>query len=348
MNTTAKLSAGKAASGLLLAAVVVAAIAAGGYWWWNRGADRPPAGPPEVITLAASVAYPGSSLIAIAGALGHFRAEGLQVAILEYPTGKECLDAVIAGKADFGTVADIPFMFATMRDAPVVVLATMATTSGEENAIVVRRDRGIASIAALKGKRVGVTFGTSGHYFLDGMLVRQHLTSSQVRLADLAPGRMAGALAAGEVDAVASWEPYVGAARKALGPNGETFAGAGIYETPWLLVARRETAAKRAEAVRRALRALVRAERYYAEGPGEAQALIAGLRKEQAEGVKSLLEPFRFNVRLGQSLLGALEDEARWAIRNKLVERTSAPNFLDHFHLDGMLAVRPEAMTVIH
>jgi hypothetical protein len=63
------------------------------------------------------------------------------------------------------------------------------------------------------------------------------------------------------------------------------------------------------------------------------------------------LEPgwkdFAFNVDLPQSLLISLEDEARWAMARGYVDKDQVPNFLPHLHLDALLAVQPERVTVV-
>lgn len=335
---------GKAAWWAVLG-VVAAAGAVGGYLWTQREPGPPP-GPPEEVRLAASLAFPGSSLIQLALARKYFEAEGVKVAVERYPTGKASLDAVIEGKADFATAADIPFMFAVLGKAPVVVLANMANSGGEYG-IVARADRGIDAPAALKGKRVAITPGTSGHYYLDSLLVRHRVASSEVKIVNLPPDRMASAIGKGEVDAVATWEPYLSAVKEAAGAGARVFSAEGIYDSPWLLLATRETAARRPEAMKRFLRALRRAQQYYLAEPGPARAAIAAARKEDPARLAEVLKFFRFDVRLGQSLLGSLEDEARWAIRNKLVEAAAVPNFLEHVHLDGVLAVNPDGVTII-
>ena len=41
-------------------------------------------------------------------------------------------------------------------------------------------------------------------------------------------------------------------------------------------------------------------------------------------------------------------DETRWAIKNKLTERTEPVNYLNHLYLDAMKAVSPATVTIIH
>lgn len=56
---------------------------------------------------------------------------------------------------------------------------------------------------------------------------------------------------------------------------------------------------------------------------------------------------FSLRLTLSQSLLTLLEDRARWAIGNHLTEAAELPNFLDSFYLDAMLAVKPQAVSVV-
>ena len=42
-----------------------------------------------------------------------------------------------------------------------------------------------------------------------------------------------------------------------------------------------------------------------------------------------------------------LEDEARWAMREKLTEATTVPNYLNFIHVDALEDVKRESVTVI-
>ncbi len=42
-----------------------------------------------------------------------------------------------------------------------------------------------------------------------------------------------------------------------------------------------------------------------------------------------------------------MDDEARWSIANNLTDKTVVPNYLDYIYLDGLEALKPEAVTII-
>jgi NitT/TauT family transport system substrate-binding protein len=54
-----------------------------------------------------------------------------------------------------------------------------------------------------------------------------------------------------------------------------------------------------------------------------------------------------FGVSLDQALLLALEDESQWAIKSGLTNAKKVPNYLDFIHLDGLQAVKPEAVRIV-
>ncbi len=53
-----------------------------------------------------------------------------------------------------------------------------------------------------------------------------------------------------------------------------------------------------------------------------------------------------FSFALEPRTLLTLEDETRWAIKNKLTERTDMPDYLNFIHLDSLKAIEPEAITM--
>jgi NitT/TauT family transport system substrate-binding protein len=55
----------------------------------------------------------------------------------------------------------------------------------------------------------------------------------------------------------------------------------------------------------------------------------------------------KFTLFLDQALIVSLEDQARWAIKNKLTDATKAPNYLNYIYFDALEAVKPKSMTII-
>jgi NitT/TauT family transport system substrate-binding protein len=332
---------------VMIGALILVALLAASYAWRARTPPEQPAGPPEPVAIAANTHYVGTGLVFVAHMKGYFANEGLNVTLQPYTTGKAAFDAALEGRANLATVADIPIMFAVTRGQPVSIIATISTME-KDLGIIGRRDKGVWTLASLHGKRIGVTLGTSGHFVLDAFLIRQKLSTDDVTLQDMKPEELAEALIQGDVDAVVTWEPYLGTLRTRLGANATIFYSEGIYEVPFTIAGTREYVVSHPETIKKLLRALVRAERFCKDEPDAARQIIAGAVNVSLENLKELWSSYRFNVTLNQSLVLTLEDETRWAIKNELTARPDIPNYLNHLYLDGLRTVRPESVTVIH
>jgi NitT/TauT family transport system substrate-binding protein len=325
---------------------VAAALLAGVYVWRARTSLSYPTGPLEQVRIA-NTGYAGTCPVIVAQENGYFEREGVRVALQTYTTGKAALDATLRGEADLGTSAELPIMFAAMKGQPVAVIATIFVAE-KDYGIVGRRDREIVTPASLKGKRIGVTYKTSGHFVLDAFLNRHKLSTGDVDMRDLKPEDLAGAIANGDIDAASTWEPYLGTMREQLRDNATSFSVEGVYDSLYNITGTRNYVVDHPETIKKVLRALIRGGQYCKETPDAAREILAKIIKTDATKLKGLWPSYRFGVTLDQGLLLALEDQTRWAIKNRLTERTDMPNYLNYVYLDGLQAVMPAAMTVIH
>lgn len=82
--------------------------------------------------------------------------------------------------------------------------------------------------------------------------------------------------------------------------------------------------------------------------PEQAQQLVAQRLKVPFETLKPNWPDQNFRVDFLQSQLITLEEEASWAIARGYSPPGPVPNFLPHLHLDGLLKVRPDRVTIVH
>jgi ABC-type nitrate/sulfonate/bicarbonate transport system substrate-binding protein len=74
-------------------------------------------------------------------------------------------------------------------------------------AIIAAAGSNIGSIADLKGKKVGVTFGSTGDLYLQLVLQQAGMTVNDIERINVAPPSMTSVLDTGGVEAVATWDP---------------------------------------------------------------------------------------------------------------------------------------------
>jgi NitT/TauT family transport system substrate-binding protein len=96
------------------------------------------------------------------------------------------------------------------------------------------------------------------------------------------------------------------------------------------------------------LNALSEAEGYIEQHPAEAKALLRERYHYDDAYIARIWPEHQFSLSLDQSLIVALEDEARWMIGNNLTPEKQVPDFPEYIYEDGLKAVRPEAVNIIH
>jgi sulfonate transport system substrate-binding protein len=302
-------------------------------------------GPPEKITIAYPTTFNGA-LIPVAFVKGYFTEEGLDVTLQKHAFGKQALNAMIEGKADLATAADTPIMFAVMNGNKITIPAVIQT-SGKNTAIVARKDRGIKKPSDLKGKTIGVTRGTTSDFFTDAFLVIHGIDKKQVTIIDLLPDEMVAALDAGRVDAVSTWNPTLTQLIKMLGNRGQVFYAETLYTEAFCITAGQDYVRRHPEVIKKVLRALVKAETYVKQHPEESRRLVAEFVKADKTLLDEIWDIYHFRVSLDQAFLVDLEDQTRWALKNRLTVRKDMPNYLDFIYVDGLHAVKPDAVRII-
>ena len=301
--------------------------------------------PPENITIAVSTSlYP--ALVKIAEVKGFFKAQGVDVKLIPFTSGRAALQCLLEEKADLATVAETPIMFAVLDGARLSTLATIETSMRNE-AIVGRKDLGVASGRDLKGRRIGVPLGTTADYFLDTYLVLQGIARDHVTVVDLKPEELVGALLSGRVEAISGWNPHIANLRQTLDENATMLHGQDIYTGTFNLVSRRGLYDTRAQAAQQVLRALLAAEAFATANPEECQAIMSEFSNVDRGLLATFWNDFQFSVSLNQSLVFTLESQSRWAVRTRLTEQIELPNFLESIEPAALRAVKTEVVRLI-
>ena len=296
---------------------------------------------PHKVTLASTHAnQPDSALVLIADVKGFFTEEGLNVQFQMHTFGKSALGAVLENKADLATVAETPVMFAVNKREKLFIVAGIFTTS-RNNALIGRKDKGISQPTDLRGKRIGYSAGTTGDFFMDSLLAVNGIERTEVVPVDLKPEQMFEYLTSGGVDAASTWNPPLALLRKAFGENAVTFFDKHIYTQTFTIAGQQEFVQNNPETIKRFLRALIKAEQFILEHNDEAQTIVAGKLKIGNDDFRELWSGFRYHVSLDRLLIITLQDETRWAIKNRLIDDTTMPNYRHFIYDNALRSIRP-------
>jgi ABC-type nitrate/sulfonate/bicarbonate transport system substrate-binding protein len=313
-----------------------------------QGCHRNAAAPAEAMPKLriATPLVPHAGLVHLASAQGFFREQGLDVTLLPQTHGKAALAALLGGQADLAVAADVPVVVEVLKGAPLSIVASVASASNEL-AVLGRVDRGIRSPGDLGGRRIGVTLGTSGEYFLWALLVRHRIAPQSLQLVDLPPARLIDALRDGLVDGIAAWQPVRHEAELAFGDAIVALHAPDAYAQRYVLVGLRDAVQARQQVLRRLLRALTQAETFAHADPGPAKAALAGLIKLGTGSLDPSWQDMSYAVEQPQAQLVTLEDVATWAMARGYAPAQPMPNFLAHLSLDALLAVDQARVTVV-
>ena len=278
---------------------------------------------------------------------GFFADEGVRVRLVPCVTGARCLRQLFEGTADVATAARTPIMFSSFERSDFAIVATYGSSS-EDHKLVTRRGAGIERPGDLRGRRIGVTFGTTAHYFLEAYLLMNGVDPRSVKEVNIPPGVVVQALLAGQVDALATWEPNAWRALQSHKDEVSILPSAGVHTLSASLLIQRRMVGARDKDLAAMLRAVDRAVRFIRGQPHKARQVLAERLVTDMKFVEWIFPSMQFRLSLDQSLVKTLESEARWAIREKHVAATAVPNFLPLVHGAPLRAVAPDAVSIAY
>jgi NitT/TauT family transport system substrate-binding protein len=324
----------------------MACWAATGFWFDTNRAIASKWSHQKLSIAAMPFSFTGYAIF-IALERGDFKAVGLDVKIkLNYTNGMETMKAILHGEADIALSSETPFINTILNGGQIEAIATTITARGHLG-VVARKDRGIQMPMDLKGKNIGVTMGSNGEYFLDLVLLLNSIPETAVHRVDIKPQDMADTLLAGDVDAVATWNPQKHMVYKKLGDRGVLFTAKGIYKPFFIAAATKAFIHRHPQVIEKFIRALYNASQFIIANPRSSRAIVSRYLKIDSRVLEELGATYLFNVTLEQSLVLEFENQTHWSIRSKKTVPKRMPNYLDFIYIDALKKVAPQNMTII-
>lgn len=330
---------------ITILASIVSLLAMAGYLWLAGHSPTKPVVSLEKITIGTNL-NEMLGLLFIAEDRGYYQAQGLEVFIKEYQSGLGPLKDLREGRLDLASCAEFA-MVGEVFAGGVDLRGLAVIGSGEVDWLIARRDRGINQPDDLRGKTIGVPRKTSAEFFLGRFLTLNKIPLKEVTLVDVKPLDLADAMAAGKVDAVLIWAPIAQEIIRKVGPDTINWPAQGGQSVYRLLVTREEYIKKYPVLLVRLMRSLAQAAQFAREQPEEAREIIARRLQVPRADLQTDGSPITYELFLDQALLLAMEDQARWMIRNRLTGQTQVPNYLDYLDAGPLLKVKPKAVNLV-
>jgi aliphatic sulfonates family ABC transporter substrate-binding protein len=255
-------------------------------------------------------------------AQGMFKKAGGNVSIHKFDGGKTTRDAMISGRVDVGVLGSTPFVVGAAKGD--IVAIGMSMYAGKTDSIVVAKNKGIKSIADLKGRRVASQVGSAtDHVFQEKILPKFGLTRADVHIVNIPHQNHLAALVSGSIDAFAGVEPFPSLAE--VEGIGEAIIDYSDFDIlPVILAANRPVVESKRDALVALLRAWLAAVKLFKSDPEQSAQIVFGFFKSQGFSVsetvvKRMLSKLDVTPTYKPGLRIYLEDEARLLIQQKAI-----------------------------
>jgi sulfonate transport system substrate-binding protein len=305
----------------------------------------PPPGKRSVTPEKLTISYGGPipSILAIAADQGFFTREGLDVTIKGALLGKNAFEEMLEGRSDLAILAETPVVIKSFTRDDIVILSSLRSSNNQQR-IAARRDRGISTVAALKGRRIATVKGTTHHYLLDLVLAKNGLREKDIVPVFLESDQLEPALLDGSVDAIAATNLITFRSMKKLGEKGILLESPGLCLNYSLLVSTKTYINANPERITIFFRALQAASRFRQQFPDKSREIVMASQKLSRDEYDDVWSRYTDRLALDSALLLTLEEHATWVLQKGFVTGHRIPNYLDYIDADHLSKVDSEAV----
>lgn len=244
--------------------------------------------------------YPLYTPVYVAKELGYLDEEfeniGATYEWNDFKSGPLVNEAVAAGEADMGFMADLPAIIAKSTGQDIEIVSGVAY--GEKGlAVLVKPDSEMNSVADLKGKKIAYATGSYAQHLLALLLEQEGLSLDDVESINLGAGDQPLALESGEVDAIVIWEQYI-SLLTSEGSARVLADGTGIKKGNMVNYFVKEYAEAHPDVVNAYNKALKRADEFLASDPDAAAEAVYEDFGVSLEVMKQIITNFEYNTEM--------------------------------------------------
>lgn len=264
---------------------------------------------PEVSTLSMSIGFdPPTAPHVVAMQKGWFREAGFtEVKTRTFSSGNLAGEALVSGDIQLWTPGNLPPISMVHNGIPVVVIGT-ASVSWDICKLVTRKDANVNTPEDLYRIKIGLFQGSTANAFMSALAKHYRLDERRLQLVNLPPPEQLASLISNSVQAFLCWEPWpyralaTGDAKVVhSGLTSHFSANSGqpvrVSANRSLLVVSQEFAKRSPNALRAALGAVLRGQRFVSNpaNTNEAQRMFAEFQKQDLELVRAIWSLYVFD-----------------------------------------------------
>ncbi len=279
----------------------------------------------------------------IAESSGYFSENHLDVELTIKPSVINMMDSLFREEYDIVCVPEYQVVNYSFSNRDFSILAVL--NRNQSRSLVMNRDV-LKSPADLAGTRIGLAGNSAGEYTLYRLLVFNNIEYNSVEIVYKKPQELSDALVNGEVDSIIVWSPFTYEAVKKMGKKAVVINAQLGRDMYWLLVSGGKWAEKNSEAVEAFLESLEKSYNLIKKKPDEAQQITASFLSLDPGSVKDEWKEYIFYLDLPQSLLLAMEQEAKWK-QKQLPGNPEVIDFMDLIDCRYLEKLYPERVTLI-
>ncbi|MDD6070002.1 MAG: ABC transporter substrate-binding protein [Clostridiales bacterium] len=280
-----------------------------------------------VVNVAGMVDTTNEWTSKIADVNGYFEEEfsndNIEINLVDVGAGPAINEAFLAGQLDIAILGDFPIISGSINGTDIKVISTASYTE-QGIGLAVPGDSDITEVSQLKGKKIGLTIGTTRHQQLLRYLEADGLTADDVELINF--GSIADAYAAataGEVDAFTTSDPAMSSEvekgnMKVLITGDKAGANNGLY-----VAATNSFLEEHGDIATRFLKTLIRAYNWVnesAENQENAYQLLADYSGIEIDSIPIWFEHFDDSIHLTDEDISHIEATYEFMKENNLVD----------------------------
>jgi taurine transport system substrate-binding protein len=137
---------------------------------------------------------------------------GKKVQFKKFNSGAKVINAMVSGDIDIAVAGSTPIAAGLSQGLDIQLLWVLEVI-GDAEAFVVRES--INELADLKGKKIGVPFGSTTHFHLMLAMQDAGLSGADVDILNLSPSAIVASWKKGEIDGAFVWSPALEELKKA-------------------------------------------------------------------------------------------------------------------------------------